>query len=106
MATVNAELYLALREAGASHEKADAAARVTPSVGQTSGESDMKKILAELRFLRRLAVVLFAALAVFFGKQILTGDSVFAFAAVALMFVAAWAVVSAWNTPRVPGLDS
>ena len=106
MATVNAELYLALREAGASHESADAAARVSPPVGQTSGESDMKKVLDELRFLRRLTVVPIVMLAVILGMLIPTSQPVFAAAAVALMSVAAWAIVSIWNAPRVPGLDS
>lgn len=52
MATMNSELYHALREAGAPHEHADAAARATPSVEQSASKTDAAEMKSDLRAAR------------------------------------------------------
>ena len=64
---MNTELYAALCEAGASPEKATAAASVTPSAERVASREDTAVVMAELRAIRWYFAIMLAGLALVIG---------------------------------------
>ena len=67
MSTMNTELHAALCEAGASPEKATAAANVTPSAERVASKEEAAVFMAELRSIRWYFAVMLALLVLVVG---------------------------------------